>query len=126
MKHMKYKVLYVDDEESNLRIFKDAFRRDFEVITALSASEALKKLEEDLADVVITDQRMPVMTGVELLREINERFSEIPPQRLILSGFAEDEEIIKAFREYKLQKFIAKPWNYEELKLTIVNSIKEK
>ncbi len=122
---MKYKVLYVDDEESNLRIFKDTFRRDFDVKTVSSAYKALEKLSGETVDVVITDQRMPGMTGVQLLKEINDRFSEIPPQRLILSGYSEDSEIKKAFEEYKLFKFISKPWDYEELKQTIVNSIKE-
>jgi response regulator RpfG family c-di-GMP phosphodiesterase len=122
----KHKILYVDDEESNLRIFKDTFRRDFEVQIAISAYKALEMLEQGLVDVVITDQRMPEMTGVELLKEINDRFSEIPPNRLILSGFSEDEDIKKAFEEYKLSKFISKPWDYEELKKTINNAIKQK
>jgi YesN/AraC family two-component response regulator len=122
---MAIKVLYVDDEESNLRIFKDTFRRDFEVVLASSGQEALKKLENHIADVVITDQRMPGMTGVELLKIINDKFHDIPPQRLILSGYSEDSDIKKAFSDYKLSKFIAKPWNYEKLKKIIVDSIKE-
>jgi CheY-like chemotaxis protein len=123
---MKNRILYVDDEESNLRIFKDTFRRDFDIIIASSGYEALNKLEEELVDVIITDQRMPGMTGVELLEEINRRFPDIPPQRLILSGYSEDNEIKRAFKEYKLSKFIPKPWEYDELKQFIVNSIKEK
>ncbi len=123
---MKNKILYVDDEESNLRIFKDTFRRDFNVITVSSGYEALNKLEEELVDVVITDQRMPGMTGVQLLKKINERFPDIPPERLILSGYSEDVDIKMAFEEYKLSKFIPKPWEYDELKQIIVNSIKEK
>jgi YesN/AraC family two-component response regulator len=122
---MKFKVLYVDDEESNLRIFKDTFRRDFIVITANSALEALEFLAKEMVDVVITDQRMPGMTGVELLGEINKNFHEIPPQRLILSGFSEDEDIKKAFDEYKLRKFIPKPWDYDTLKKVIFESIEE-
>jgi CheY-like chemotaxis protein len=122
---MRYKVLYVDDEESNLRIFKDSFRRDFKVQTCNSAEEALKSLEEEMFDVVITDQRMPKMTGVELLREINKRYSHIPPQRLILSGYSEDSEIKKAFQDYKLKTFIPKPWEYEKLKQIILNSIEK-
>ncbi len=117
----KYKILYVDDEESNLRIFKDTFRRDFQVITAISAFVALELLEQELVDVVITDQRMPGMTGVELLAEINKKHPEIPPKRLILSGFSEDKDIKKAFEEYKLSRFIPKPWDYQELK-QIINS----
>jgi CheY-like chemotaxis protein len=120
----KYKLLYVDDEESNLRIFKDAFRRDFNVITALSAFEALDILEKEAVDVVITDHRMPGMTGVEFLREVHQKFPYIPPGRLILSGYSEDSEIRKAFDEYKLSKFIEKPWEYNCLKLIITNVIK--
>ena len=120
----KYKILYVDDEESNLRIFKDTFRRDFEIQIAISAYKALEILEQGLVDVVITDQRMPEMTGVELLKEINNRFSEIPPNRLIISGYSEDSDIKKAFEEYKLSQFIPKPWNYEELKQLIINAVK--
>jgi CheY-like chemotaxis protein len=123
---VKNKILYVDDEKSNLRIFKDTFRRDFDVITVSSGSEALKRLEGELVDVVITDQRMPGMTGVELLKKINERFPDIPPERLILSGYSEDADIKMAFKEYRLSKFIPKPWEYDELKQIIVNSIKEK
>ena len=122
---MKYKILYVDDEQSNLRIFKDAFRRDFEVRLAESGDQALELLKQEVADVVITDQQMPEMTGVELLKEINMRFSEIPPNRLILSGYAKNEEIEKAFIEYKLFKFLSKPWDYEELKKIIINAIKQ-
>jgi DNA-binding NtrC family response regulator len=122
---MKYKVLYVDDEESNLRIFKDSFRRDFKVKTCVSAEKALEVLKDEMYDVVITDQRMPKMTGVELLREINERYSHIPPQRLILSGYSEDSDIKTAFRDYKLKTFIPKPWEYDKLKQIILDSIEK-
>lgn len=122
---MKYKVLYVDDEESNLRIFKDTFRRDFDIYIVSSPFEALELLKTNMVDIVITDQRMPGMTGVELLGEINANFNDIPPHRLIVSGYAEDEDIKKAFDEYRLTKFIPKPWDYEDLKEVILSSIKE-
>jgi response regulator RpfG family c-di-GMP phosphodiesterase len=121
----KHRILYVDDEESNLRIFKSTFRRDFEVLLAISGHQALEMLENDcLVDVVITDQRMPGMTGVELLAKINAKYSELPPNRLILSGYSEDTDIKKAFKDYRLHKFIPKPWKYEELKNAIINAIK--
>jgi response regulator RpfG family c-di-GMP phosphodiesterase len=123
---MKHKILYVDDEESNLIIFKNTFRRDFDVITAISAEMALEFLEGNMVEVVITDQRMPGMTGVELLKEINERFFDLPPHRLIVSGYAENEDIKLAFDEFKLSKFISKPWDYNELKLIITNSLENK
>jgi len=122
---MKKKILYVDDEPSNLRIFKDTFRRDFEVFIAESGYQALSLLETNMVDVVITDQRMPGMTGVELLKEITERFNHLPPNRLILSGYAEDIEIEKAFKDFHLSKFIHKPWDYDKLKNIIINSINE-
>ncbi|NQU52845.1 MAG: response regulator [Bacteroidetes bacterium] len=122
----KYKILYVDDEESNLLIFKDTFRRDFEIQLAISAYKALEILEQGLVDIVITDQRMPGMTGVELLKEINERFSEIPPNRLMISGYSEDSDIKEAFLKYKLYKFVPKPWDYKELKQIIINAVKLK
>ncbi|MCW3808009.1 response regulator [Plebeiibacterium marinum] len=120
---MRYKILYVDDETSNLRIFKDSFRRDFDILTAESGPKALDILKENKVDVVITDQKMPDMTGVELLKAINTLFNDIPPNRLILSGYTEDEEIKKAFKEYKLSKFISKPWDYNDLKQTITDCI---
>jgi len=121
---MKPRILYVDDEPSNLRIFKDSFRRDFDIQLANSGAEALEILERELVEVVITDQRMPQMTGVELLEQINLRFPDIPPNRLIISGYSEDSEIRKAFNEYRLSQFIPKPWEYETLKQVIINAIK--
>ena len=121
----KYKILYVDDEESNLRIFKDTFRRDFEIYLAISGRKALEILEQNNVDVVVTDQRMPEMSGVELLKEINIRFPYIPPHRLILSAYAEDKNIKEAFEKYRLYKFVSKPWDYSEFKETIINAINQ-
>ncbi len=120
---MKYNILYVDDEDINLRVFKNTFRRDFNLYLASSAKEGLKILEENQIDVVITDQRMPELTGVDFLKEIHRRYPHIPPNRLIVSGFAKDDEIETAFQEYRLFSFISKPWNGEELKDTIIKAI---
>jgi response regulator RpfG family c-di-GMP phosphodiesterase len=120
----KYKILFVDDEESNLRIFKDTFRREYEVFLAISGFKALEILEQDMVDIVITDQRMPGMTGVELLGEIQKKYPGLHPLRLMISGYSDDEDIKKAFNEYKLLKFINKPWEYSDLKQIIEDSIK--
>jgi len=66
---------------------------------------------------------MPEMTGVELLEIVNEKFDDIPPNRLIVSGYSSNEEIEKAFKEYKLYRFVSKPWKYEVLKQVIIESI---
>jgi response regulator RpfG family c-di-GMP phosphodiesterase len=121
----KYKILYVDDEESNLRIFKDTFRRDFEVLLAISGHIAIEILKHEIVDIIITDQRMPSMTGVELLAIIQKKYTNLPPKRLMISGYSNDSDIKKAFEEYNLFKFINKPWEYTELKQIIINALKQ-
>ncbi len=119
----KYTILYVDDEEVNLRLFKNTFRREFNVLTAQSANEGFAILNSSQVDVVITDQRMPEITGLEFLKMVNEKFSDIPPSRLMLSGFSKPEEIDIAYNHYKLFKFVSKPWNNQELRDTILKAI---
>lgn len=63
----KISVLYLDDEENNLRSFKATFRRIYKVYTAISGEEGLKMLEVNPVEIIITDQRMPEMTGIEFL-----------------------------------------------------------
>ena len=68
---------------------------------------------------------MPEMTGVQFLEKVNKKYSTIPPNRLIVSGYAENEEVEKAFKEYNLFKFISKPWDYDEMKELILEGIKD-
>ena len=123
MKEKKPIVLYIDDEESNLRIFKNSFRRDFEIYLADSAQKGIEILNETKIDVIITDQRMPGKTGLELLKEIHDIFPEIPPHRLMVSGYAAPRDINTAFEEYGLFRFISKPWEAEDLKRIILEVI---
>ena len=123
MSEEKHSILYVDDEEVNLKLFYYTFRRDFEINLADSAKNGLEFLKENKVDIIITDQKMPQMTGVEFLKEINEKFPQIPPGRLMVSGYARNEDIDSAFNNYKLYKFISKPWNADELKSIILNAI---
>jgi len=124
MELKKLIVLYIDDENINLRAFKSTFRREFTVYTANSATEGLKILQSEKVDVVITDQRMPDTTGVELLKKIQELFPSIPPSRLILSGFSKTQAIKDAYTKYNLFKFISKPWNKKNIRQVIYESIK--
>ena len=123
MQDKKYKILYIDDEVVNLRLFKHSFRRDFEIFTVQSAKDGLKFLKTQKVDIIITDQRMPEMTGVELLEIINKEYPNIPPNRMIISGYSPDDVIKKAFDHYKLYSFVSKPWNYENLKETIKKAV---
>ncbi len=122
---IKYKILYIDDEEVNLRIFKNTFRRDFDVVTLQSAKEALEVFNKEEFDIIITDQRMPEMTGVEFLSIIQKLHPSIPPNRLIISGFAQNEDIDQAFNSYNLYSFVSKPWKADELKTLILKAIED-
>lgn len=120
---MKHSILYIDDEEINLRTFKTAFRREFIIYLATSALEGLEILEHEQIDIVITDQMMPKMTGVQFLEQVNKRFPTIPPKRLIISGYSLDDDIKKAFDKYQLFQFVAKPWKFDKLKQTINDAL---
>jgi len=111
----KKTILYIDDEEINLRLFRSTFRRDFDILTARTAMEGMEILSENSIDLIITDQRMPDVTGVEFLSMVQQKYPGIPPGRLIISGYSDPEDIALAYKEYQLYKFIAKPWGQDEL-----------
>jgi len=114
---MSYKIIVVDDEPANLRLLERLFRHDYEVIAAESGEEALRLLSDHDAALVITDQRMPNMTGVELLK----RTADIRPQmvRIILTGYTDVETLVEAINSGLVYKYVTKPWNNEELRLTV-------
>lgn len=122
----KYNILYIDDEESNLRIFRNTFRREFNIFLANSTDEGINTLLNNKIDVLITDQRMPGKTGIELLKEIHERFPEIPQHRLMVSGYAAPNDINDAYESYGLFRFISKPWDSDNLKQIIIDVIHTK
>lgn len=113
----KYTILYVDDEESNLRIFRMAFKRDFNILTAPGGKEAIQMLRENDIQCIITDQKMPEMTGTELLEKVLPEFPDVI--RMILTGFADIEAIVKAVNKCGIYRYITKPWDKGEMKLTI-------
>ncbi|NRF41264.1 response regulator [Pedobacter foliorum] len=110
-------VLYVDDEVHNLNSFKAGFRRLFNVFTAESAAEGRKVLETENIHVIITDQRMPVMTGIEFLESIIPDFPD--PIRILLTGYADINAVIDAINKGQVYKYIQKPWMDEDLRINI-------
>jgi response regulator RpfG family c-di-GMP phosphodiesterase len=113
----KIKVLYVDDEENNLIAFKASFRRDFTIFTAISAIAAKDILAENEINVLITDQRMPVTTGSELLAEVVKQY---PDQiRILLTGFSDIDALKDAINLGQIYCYLQKPWDEEELRSTI-------
>ena len=113
----KISILYVDDEENNLFSFKATFRIKYQVLTAISGTEALKILETKPVHLIITDQRMPEMTGVEFLEKVLEKYPD--PMRILLTGYADMDAVVDAVNKGKIFHYLAKPWNEEELDLTI-------
>ncbi|WP_295712580.1 response regulator [Mucilaginibacter sp.] len=113
----KITVLYVDDEENNLFSFKATFRMKYEVLTAISAKDALTVLSTKQVHVILSDQRMPEMTGVEFFEIILEKFPD--PMRILLTGYADMSAVVDAVNKGKIFHYLDKPWNEEELDQTI-------
>jgi response regulator RpfG family c-di-GMP phosphodiesterase len=116
-------ILYIDDEEINLRLFKATFRREYNILTAKTANEGMKLISENTIDLIITDQRMPEVTGVEFLSMVQKIYPKIPPRRLIISGYSDPEDIALAYKEFQLFKFISKPWDQTELQEIITKAM---
>src|ERR1700750_62433 len=117
MDNDKINILYVDDELNNLVSFKALFRIKYNIHTAISGEEAIKILKNKLINIIITDQRMPQMTGVEFLESILEEFPD--PIRILLTGYTDMNAVIDAINKGKIFHYLTKPWNEEELDLTI-------
>ncbi len=123
MEQEKINILFVDDEENNLFSFKANFRIKYNVHTAISGEDGLKILQEKPIDIIITDQRMPNMTGVEFLSKALETHPE--PMRILLTGFADMNAVIDAVNKGKIYHYLSKPWNEKELDDTIQRAFKE-
>jgi len=114
-------VLYIDDEINNLNSFKAAFRRDFNIYVAQSAKEGRRILEEQEIGVIITDQRMPVMTGIEFLESILNVYPDTI--RILLTGFSDMNAVMDAINRGQVYKYLVKPWQNDELRLYIQNAL---
>lgn len=121
MTDMKFNILYVDDEEFNLTSFKAIFRRDYNVFTATSGKLGLEILKQNEIHLIITDQRMPDMTGVEFLESVAEDYMFV--RRIIITGFSDIEAIIRAINKGNIYRYITKPWDVNDLKITIQNAL---
>ena len=113
-----YSILYIDDEKSNLRVFKSLFKKLFNVyVTEDPVVEAFEILRSEDIQLVITDQRMPRMTGTEFLIKMSPEFPEMIS--IILTGFTDIEVIKEAVNKVGIYKYITKPWDFGEMKSTI-------
>jgi signal transduction histidine kinase len=108
-----FTILYVDDESENLIVFKTTFKKHYNILTALSAKEGLEILRNQVVHVLITDQRMPEMSGVDLLEMVRREYPDCI--RLLMTGYTDSESIILAINKGSVFYFIRKPWVREEL-----------
>lgn len=113
----EFNVLYVDDEFINLRLFEMAFKRHYNVFVAENGHQALDILREKEIQLIITDQKMPKMTGTELLESTIHEFPDVI--RIILTGYADIESIVRAINRCKIYKYITKPYDQSDMKLTL-------
>ena len=119
-------VMVVDDEEmvvSSLRLFLE-LETEYRVAAFTSPAAALRYLEEHDVDVVVSDYLMPEMDGLRFLARVREIRQEVP--RIILTGYADKENAIKAINEIGLYQYLEKPWNNEDLRIILRNGIEKK
>lgn len=113
----RHTILIVDDEPDVVRSVKDLLRLDYNVLGVTNADEAVKLMRENEIDVVMTDQRMPEMTGVELLAKIKGPHPEAT--RLLFTGYADIRAVIEAINQGNVYRYITKPWDPDELQSII-------
>lgn len=113
MEREKSRVLCIDDEPGIVRSLQWLLQKDFEVLTASCGHDALQLVQEHDLDVVISDQRMPGMSGVEVLREI--RRMSPRTMRILLTGYSDMNAIVRSVNESEVFRFVNKPWNIAEL-----------
>jgi response regulator RpfG family c-di-GMP phosphodiesterase len=116
-------VLIVDDEPDVCDSVQDLLRREFRVLKAHSADEGWRLMQVEEIHIVMTDQRMPQMTGVELLTRLKAR----NPQaiRMLFTGFADLESVIAAINHGHIFQFLKKPWEPEELLSAVRHAAQE-
>ncbi|MEO9485505.1 MAG: response regulator [Ekhidna sp.] len=121
VKKKKFSLLYVDDEATNLRVFKANFRKFFNVHTSTNPIEAIDILNQEDIQVIVTDQRMPEMTGTQFLEKILPDHPDVI--KIILTGFTDIEAIKDGINRCGIFKYITKPWNFDEMKGVLERAI---
>ena len=117
----KARLLVVDDEERILSALKSVFRSRYHVFATTDGNKALEFMKKYPMHVVISDQRMPIMPGVELLRQAR----EISPAsvRILLTGYSDLASIVGSINDGEVYRFISKPWNNQELQQTVAEAV---
>ena len=109
----KLTLLIVDDEPIITKMLERLFRREFEVITAFNGQDALDIFLERRPQMVLTDHRMPGMTGIEMVKRAKKEAPETV--FIVLSGFSDMDAMVEAINHHLLYRYISKPWDQDEL-----------
>jgi len=113
-----YRILLVDDEPNVLSALRRIFRREnYQIESAMSGQEALKALSQNEFQLMISDFKMPKMDGAELLKQVKDLYPDII--RIMLTGYADTDAVMGAINEGAVYKFILKPWNDDDLRVTV-------
>jgi len=118
---MTYKLLIVDDETPNIRLLERLFRENYHCLTASSGEEAIDLLDQHEVAVIISDQRMPQMTGIELLKQSAARRPHMV--RILLTGYTDLEALVEAVNCGLVYMYVSKPWNNDDLKLRVSRAV---
>lgn len=119
----KYELLFVDDEIANLQKLQRTFMDQYVVHLAQSGEEALQILRRAPIDAIITDQKMPNMTGIEFLEASQKEYPNLV--RIVLTGFTEVDDLIAAINTGKVHKYITKPWEPEDLRMAVHEALEK-
>jgi putative two-component system response regulator len=121
MTEARNRILVIDDEPANLRLLRRVLGDEYEVFAAQSGAEGLEILKQEDVCLIITDQRMPGMTGVQVL----EASLSIRPEaiKILLTGYTDIQALIDAINSGNVYKYIQKPWDAEDLKLTVRRAV---
>ena len=115
-------VLVVDDELRSVEALQRILEEDFDIRTAITVHDAEAILENEIVEVVLCDQRMPDMTGVEFLKSVRARWPDAV--RMIISGYTDADDIISGINDAGIYQYVTKPWQPEALILTIQNAVR--
>ena len=125
MADIKPTILIVDDEINNLQLLKRTFRGTYNIITASNGIEALDivRKDGDGISLIVSDQKMPQMEGTEFLKKVNETHPDII--KILLTGHQDSDIIVSAINDCQLYQYILKPFDPEELKVSVTNGLKK-
>lgn len=119
----KHKILIIDDEVENLNLLRRTFIRDYTVFMSENASEALNFLDEKKGEIslIISDQRMSPMSGTEFFKVVEKKYPDI--MKILLTAYTDVEALVDAINDGKVYKYVTKPWDPEEFKLTVKRAL---